>query len=61
MKGGINLAKRVGLSFKETKDEIELYDFLREKSKLIGESAYIKILLQQEMQKEKALSDEGRS
>lgn len=61
MKGMVNLAIRVGLSFKETKEEKELYEFLKEKSKLMGESAYIKTLLQNEMQKENALSFEGQS
>jgi len=61
MKGVVNLAIRVGLSFKETKEEKELYEFLKEKSEIIGESAYIKTLLQNEMQKENAHTAEGHS
>lgn len=40
------MAIRVGLSFKETEEEKEVYKFLTEESGLMGASAYIKLLLQ---------------
>ena len=48
------MAVKVGISFKENVEELELYKFLKEKGEIMGESAYIKLLLQKEMQKEKA-------
>lgn len=46
------MAKKVGISFKDNDLEQEIYNFLKEKSKLLGESAYIKQLLLEKMQKE---------
>ena len=44
------MAKKIGISFKDNNLENEIYDFLKEKSKLLGESAYIKQLLLEKMQ-----------
>ena len=48
------MAKKVGISFKDNELENTLYEFLKEKSKLLGESTYIKQLLLEKMQNEKA-------
>lgn len=42
---------RVSISFKENIEEIELYNFLKSQSSLIGYSGYIKMLLKKEMEK----------
>ncbi|GEP65188.1 hypothetical protein CBE01nite_29560 [Clostridium beijerinckii] len=47
------MAKKVGISFKDNNElEQKLYDFLKKKSILIGESNYIKQLLLEKMQSE---------
>jgi len=46
------MAKKIGISFKDNDLENEIYNFLKEKSKLLGESAYIKQLLLEKMQEE---------
>jgi len=43
---------KVGISFKETKEDKELLDFLKKKSKIIGTSSYIKQLLYEQKLKE---------
>lgn len=48
------MSKKVSVSFKDTELEKEIYEYLEEKSKLIGNSNYIKQLLYSEMLKEKA-------
>ena len=48
------MAKKVGISFKDNELETTIYNFLKEKAKLLGESAYIKQLLLEKMQSEKA-------
>lgn len=48
------MAKKVGISFKENDLEQELYEFLKKKSILIGESNYIKQLLLEKMQLEES-------
>lgn len=46
------MAKKIGISFKDNELETKLYDFLKKKSVLIGESNYIKQLLLEKMQNE---------
>lgn len=46
------MAKKIGISFKENELEIRIYDFLKQKSILIGESTYIKQLILDKMQSE---------
>ena len=48
------MAKKIGISFKDDELENKIYNFLREKSKLLGESTYIKQLLLDKMQEEEA-------
>lgn len=48
------MAKKIGISFKDNELENKIYNFLREKSKLLGESTYIKQLLLDKMQEEEA-------
>ena len=48
------MAKKIGISFKDNELESKIYDFLRKKSKLLGESTYIKQLLLEKMQEEEA-------
>ncbi len=40
---------KVGISFKETGDDVEVLEYLREKAKIIGTSAYIKQLIYEKM------------
>ena len=46
------MAKKIGISFKENDLEIKIYEFLKKKSELVGESTYIKQLLLEQMQRE---------
>ena len=48
------MAKKVGISFKDNELETKLYEFLKEKAQLLGESTYIKQLLLERMQDEEA-------
>lgn len=48
------MAKKIGISFKDNELENRIYEFLREKSKLLGESAYVKQLILEKMQQEEA-------
>lgn len=48
------MAKKIGISFKDNELENEIYNFLKEKSVLLGESTYIKQLILEKMQSEKA-------
>ena len=48
------MAKKIGISFKDNELENRIYDFLKEKSMLLGESTYIKQLLLEKMQEEEA-------
>lgn len=43
---------KVGISFKETGEDIELLKYLKDKSKIIGTSAYIKQLIYEQKLKE---------
>ena len=43
---------RVEITFKNTPNEKELFEFLKKKSKYIGKSGYIKQLLAKELEKE---------
>lgn len=47
------MAIRIQISFKESVDDIEVYDYLKRKSSVMGTSAYIKMLIQKEMEKDK--------
>lgn len=40
---------KIGISFKETGDDIEVLEYLRKKAKIIGTSAYIKQLIYEKM------------
>lgn len=44
---------KVSVSFKDTEEERELYDYLMEKARLIGTSAAIKLILKESMEREK--------
>ncbi|MDB2100797.1 MULTISPECIES: hypothetical protein [Clostridium] len=46
------MAKKIGISFKDNELETKIYNFLKEKSQLLGESAYIKQLILEKMQSE---------
>lgn len=45
------MAERVLISFKETEFEKKLLEHLKEQSKLVGQSAFMKQLLYEDMQK----------
>ena len=48
------MAIKVNLSFKENSvDDVILYNFLDEKSKIISKSAYIKSLLKEKLEQER--------
>jgi hypothetical protein len=48
------MAIKVNLSFKENSiDDVILYNFLDEKAKVIGKSAYIKSLLKEKLEQER--------
>jgi hypothetical protein len=51
------MAEKIGISFKETKDEMELLEWLKEKSKILGPSIYIKQLLYEKMLEEKKAAE----
>ena len=52
------MAIKVNLSFKENSiDDVILYNFLDEKAKVIGKSAYIKSLLKEKLEEEKEKSN----
>ncbi len=42
---------RIPISFKKTPEELSIYNFIKEESKLIGQSAYIKMLVMDEMKR----------
>ena len=44
---------KVSVSFKDTEEEKELYDYLMNKAKIIGTSAAIKLILKRSMEREK--------
>ena len=44
---------RVQISFKEKVDELEIYNWIEENSKIIGVSAFIKSVLKEAMEREK--------
>ena len=44
---------RLQISFKENVNDLEIYNYILEKSEIIGISAYIKSLVKSEMEKEK--------
>ncbi|WP_158534784.1 hypothetical protein [Romboutsia maritimum] len=49
---------RIPISFKKTPEELSVYNFIKSESKVIGQSAYIKQLVIEEMKrKEKWLYD----
>lgn len=48
------MAKKVSVSFKDTELEKEIYEYLEEKAKLIGNSNYIKQLIYSEMLRDRA-------
>lgn len=52
------MAKKVGISFKDNELETKLYEFLKEKAQLLGESTYIKQLLLEKMQDEETARKE---
>lgn len=43
---------RIPISFKKTYEELSIYNFIKEESKLMGQSAYIKMLVMEEMKKQ---------
>lgn len=43
---------KVGISFKETGEDVELLKYLKEKSKIIGTSSYIKQLIYEQKLKD---------
>ena len=49
---------RVQISFKEKVDELEIYNWIEENSKIIGVSAFIKSVLKEAMEREK-ITNEG--
>lgn len=51
------MAKKVGISFKDNELEQELYNYLKKKSILLGESTYIKQLLLEKMLSEKTTEE----
>lgn len=47
------MALKIQVSFKETKvEEIKMYNFVKEKGEIIGESGYIKSLIKKAMDEE---------
>ncbi|MGL5085130.1 MAG: hypothetical protein ACRC68_05345 [Clostridium sp.] len=48
----ITIAKKIGISFKENELEEQIYNYLKKKSVLLGESTYIKQLILEKMQEE---------
>lgn len=44
---------RVQISFKEKFDDLEIYNWVEEKSKIIGVSAFIKSILKEAMENDK--------
>lgn len=47
------MADKIGISFKDSKEEQELLKWLREKSIILGPSSYIKQMLYEKMLDEK--------
>lgn len=47
------MADKIGISFKDTEEEQELLQWLREKSKILGASSFIKQLLYEQMLRDK--------
>lgn len=48
------MANKINLSFKDTKEENELLEFIYERSKIIGNSAFIKQVIYEYMLRIKA-------
>ena len=44
---------KVSVSFKDSEEEKELYDYLMDKAKIIGTSAAMKLILKRSMEREK--------
>lgn len=44
---------RINLSFKNNPQEIELYNFVKQKGEIMGDSTYLKLLIQKAMLEEK--------
>ena len=44
---------RINLSFKNNEHEVDMYNFVKEKGSIIGDSAYLKILIDKAMREEK--------
>lgn len=44
---------RINLSFKNTPYEVELFNFVKEKGEIMGDSAYIKTLIHKALSEEK--------
>ncbi len=44
---------RIQISFKEKPDELEIYNWVGEKSSIIGTSSFIKSILKEAMEREK--------
>ena len=45
--------RRINLSFKNTPYEIELYNFVKENGNIMGDSAYLKTLIEKAMTENK--------
>lgn len=43
---------RIPVSFKKTSEELSIYNFIKEESKVVGQSAYIKLLVIEEMKRQ---------
>ena len=43
---------RIPVSFKKTAEELSIYNFIKEESKVVGQSAYMKLLVIQEMKRQ---------
>ena len=56
-KGAKDMSKkqslRIQISFKEKMEDLEIYNWIEEKSKIMGVSAFIKTVLKEAMDKEK--------
>lgn len=42
---------RIPISFKKTEVELSIYDFIKKQSEMMGQSAYIKMLVMEEMKR----------
>lgn len=48
------LNNKIPLTFKNTKEELDLYNWIKEKSKILGQGNFIKDILYKEMLSDKA-------